>query len=643
MQTKRSQRMIGVVVCSLWMATTAGFVAAQAPAAAAKPKVEKPAPPADPAAVLKVIPANAAAFVAVRNIAEMDYDVSDVLAKLDLPLESMGFPGLLTMIKEQAGITEGLDANSGAAIILLDCTQAKLAEDLEKRAVIVLPTDKAEALATALGGTKDGEGYQLTIGGEPAIGAEKGGFLIVAPTESKDALKEVMQAKEGIDKRLPADRMKAYQDSDLFAWAALQGFSKELREAPITTIKGMMMMGDPGASAEEIDDSMAEFTKFVDGLKEVSLGLALDSKVGLRAAFWYQALPDSEIAKRLAALKLNDNSLLVGLPDEAVVLAGGAVNTAREEDIQKALDRVLKPEIIGDDIDEAQLKELKVSLAKLATGFEQAGVSFAGLPGEGQDGMLAFTLVARTNNSEQMQAEMRKVLGKVKEMLIKAAVSKEALTEEESKAVNDAVQIKENAEKLTGAVVDHFVVDITKLPEADEEQIEQIKSVVGQEGILVRIAAIGEKHLAVTFGGGAKRFAQVVEQVQKNQAPLGDRKTIKMVADRLPGQKRIMEGYLSIDRLLALVMDISNKLGQPVPFPLAMKETAPLALVGSQVGEGAVEVAALIPIELAQSVAETIKPMLMMFMGGGPGGMGMPEEEGEEEETPTPISPPGVK
>jgi len=643
MQTKPRGYLAGLIVCSLVVATTGGFTAAQAPPPAAKPKPVKPAPPADPNAILKVIPANASAFVAVRNIAEVDFDVSEVLDKLQLPLAEMGFPGLLDMIKERAGITEGLEANSGAAIALLDCSKLKTSEELEKRAVILLPTDNAEALAKAMGGSKQGDGYQLTLNNEPAIGAEKAGFMIIAPTEAQDALKEVVQSKEGIEKNLAGDRLKAYGSADIFGWTNVRGFSPELRAEPINALKERMLAGGP-VDEKQVEKSVSMANQFLEQLKEASFAATLDAKLGLKMAFWFRALPDSEIAKRLATLNLTNDLLLAGLPDEPVILAAGMVNPFSPDKIQKFIDQSITPEMLGQEVDEAQVKALKESLTRLATSVERVSASIAGLSGEGEDGMLGVTYVARTTNSQQAQAELRKLFGTVKDMLIKTATAKGELTEDEAKAAKEAIQLKENAEKLTGAVVDHLVVDLAKLPDADEEQIAQIKSVVGQEGILVRIAQVGDKNVAVTFGGGAKRFAQIVDLVQKGQAPLADRKTIKMVADRLPNQKKIAEGYLSVDRLLAVAMEISSKLGQPIPLPLTMKETAPLSVVASQVDESSVTIDMLVPIELAQSAAEMAKPIIMMFMGGGMPGVGgtMPEEgeETEEEEAPAPVTPP---
>ncbi len=649
MQTRRRECMIGAILCSLLVAIPGSILVARAPEAqgtAGPAKPVKPAAPKDPIAVLKAIPASAAAFVAVKNIAEVDYDISEILTKLELPLEQIGFPGLITMIKEQAGIQEGLEVNSGAAIALLDCAAVTKSDELDKRAVILLPTDKADALVKALGGgEKQGDSYQLTLGSEPAIAVEKSGFLVIASAEGADAIKEVVQAKEGIDKAMAPDRLKAYGDADVFAWAGTRRLSKELRAEFVNTLKGMMMMGGSGMESGEIDNSIAELNKFLDELKEVSLSLTLDAKIGLKGTFWYQAMPESDIAKRLAGVKASDSSLLIGLPDESMIAAAGWLNTLREEDVKKTVDQLLKPEILGGDVDEEQIKVIKESTVKLATSFEQSALSVAGLPSESEDGLIGVTVVARVANSQQTQAEIRRLFTTVRDTLVKTAVSNGSLTEDESKTVNEAIQLKQDAEKLSGAVVDHFVVDLARIPDLEEESIEQLKSVLGQEGILIRIAAIGERNVAITFGGGAKRFAQVVDLVQKNQAPLADRKAIKMVADRLPGAKRIAEGYFSVDQLLATIMDVMAKTGQMMPFPLNMKETAPLSVMASQLDPATAEVNVLVPIELAQSAAEMVKPMMMMFMGGmGGPGMTMPEDEneGEEEAEPTPIAP-GVK
>jgi hypothetical protein len=125
---------------------------------------------------------------------------------------------------------------------------------------------------------------------------------------------------------------------------------------------------------------------------------------------------------------------------------------------------------------------------------------------------------------------------------------------------------------------------------------------------------------------------------------MAERKTLKMVADRLPTQKRLMEAYFSLDRVLATVMDVATKMGTPPPIPMTMKETAPLSLVATQIDARTVEADVLVPIELAQSTAEMVKPMMMMFMGGMGGPGATPPDEGEEkEETPAPVAPPGVK
>lgn len=614
---------------------------AKPPAGTAAPvATPKPAPPADPIAVLKQIPANATAFVAIRNLVELDSDVTAVTKKLGFDLEQMGIPNLLTMLQEQIEIKDGLNTNSGVAMVLLDCSQVKESAEIQKRAVMIIPTTDPDKMVEAMKGTKEGSTYKFQMGEFEGAGIARNGFLILC--KDAETLREVEQVKDdGIAKALSPDRMKAYNSSDIFAWISLRGISKDIRTEAINTIKGLLLFAQASSTggADQLETSMAQITKFADECKELSLSVSLDQKVGLAINFAMRAMPDTELARQIAATKPLTSSALAGLPDEPVVLAmgisGGAGNPLYEKSLKDQLDQVLTPDVLGEIVDEAQIAALKESILKLVPSFESMGLSISGLPPEGQDGLIAVTMVGKTANSQQAQAEVRKLAATIKDMIIKVAVKEGGISEEDAKTVADAVQWKENAEKLSGAVVDHLTVDLSKLPDTEPEQIDQVKGIIGQEGILIRVAAVGDKHIVVTFGGGPKRFAQVMDLVQKGQAPLAERKTIKMLAERLPAEKRVGEVYFSIDRLLALVMDISTRSGSPMPFPLSMKEAAPIALVMNQTDEAAYEGTLLIPIELAQSVVEAAQPFIqMMMMGGAGGGMGPgmapSTEEGEE-------------
>ena len=191
------------------------------------------------------------------------------------------------------------------------------------------------------------------------------------------------------------------------------------------------------------------------------------------------------------------------------------------------------------------------------------------------------------------------------------------------------------AEQVGGADVDQLAVDLGKLPEIkdDKESLDQIKAIAGPDGIMFRLGAVGEKAVLVTFGGGAKRFEQIAQQVAKSESPLSTSEGIQKITKRLPSGPKNMEMYINIDQILALVSAISVKVNQPLPFPLAMKNAAPIAITSNKVDAAAQEVHLVVPMELVLSVKELAAPLMPMLMGGGMGSQGSMNMDMQEDES----------
>ncbi len=633
MHTTSRRRIAGLCCLVVALAMPAGLLAADDPAAAPPAAAAqstgpaRPAPPADPTAVLKVIPADAVAFVAVRNLLELDADVLGITQKLGFPLAAIGFPGPLNFAKEHTGISEGLDDNSGLALALLSCAELQTVQEMSARLVVLIPCSDVEALVTSMKGQKQGELISLELFGAPSVAAAKDGFLIVG--QNPEVVQDVLRAKGGgIITSISPDRLADYKTQDLFGWASFRGLSEEVRQQLIDSWLGLMVMAGPAARAQG-EHGVEQVKKLMEESREFCFGLAIDEKVGLKLVLYYRMRPGTELAQQMEAMKPPSEPLLVGLPDEPVIFAMGAASAGGdaqyEKQIRQMMDHVLSQEILGELVDPDKLKSMRESIVKLTVGLKQMSFSLSALPAENEGGLVGAAFVAKVASSQQAQGELRTLFNMAKELVVKAAQDQEDLPEGSPAAVDEAVQWKQEAEKPSGAVVDHLIVDLAKFPDADSEKIEEIKGVVGQEGVLVRVAAVGDSHVAITFGGGAKRFARIVEHIEKGQAPLADKKAIKMVADRLPPpQNRLAEGYFSVDRLLALVMSISKQVGQPMMFPLMMKETAPIAYTMSRVDNTAIQADVLIPIELAQSAMELAGPFIQMALMGGAGMPGQP-------------------
>jgi hypothetical protein len=196
----------------------------------------------------------------------------------------------------------------------------------------------------------------------------------------------------------------------------------------------------------------------------------------------------------------------------------------------------------------------------------------------------------------------------------------------------EAVQWKDNAEKLGGAEVDVLTVDLAKLPDAEEEEVAQAKKVLGPEGVTIRLGALGKDKIVLVFGGGSKRFEAIAKMAADNEAPLTENKSVKLVADRVPAGAKLVEGYLNIDKLIELVMDISSEVGGGIPFPINLQNAAPVAFTATKAGDAAQQSDVLIPMELVKSVADVVRPMLMMGIGGPQGGPDEPEPPSDNSE-----------
>lgn len=584
------------------------------------------AAPTDPALLLKAIPADATAFVALRDLTELDKDVHTLWQNLKLPEGVV--PNLVELLSGSLQLGETFNPTGSIAAVILNLSEVKTPDEIEGRIAIFFPAKDAEAMAKAMGGEKDGETLKLELGGKPMVAAAKDGFLVMSPSE--EGLKAAMQTKGGVIGAFPADRQKLFAQADVYGWGNFRGVSKELRAALMEAIEealnNIMMgaMANDKSSLESIEQLMAEG-------QEAGFAIALKPAQGLSAQFFMVMQPDTKLGKDMAAMKPTDKPLLVGLPGEPTILAVGTVASPNTgEQIKKMFDNLLGTEGIEESVDKDKLTQIRDMVVPLADSMQQASIGISGLPAGGEDGMMALTVVGEVKNSQEFKSKVKDLVIAVKDLAIDAA-KKGGEDEEKVKAVSDAFAWKENAEKVGDASVDHFTLDVAKLPDGDAETVDQVKKILGKEGALLRVASVGQNRVVVTLGGGAKRFEQIAGLASKGESPLSAHADVKKVADRLPAGPKLAEGYLNLEHMFTLIMDISNEMGGGFPFPIALRNAAPIALTVTKAGDTGQQVEVLLPVELLRSVADMVRPLMGMMMGGPGGGPpGEPTEPQEE-------------
>jgi len=447
-------------------------------------------------------------------------------------------------------------------------------------------------------------------------------------------------------------------EHDLFLWVKTSAVPEALRKEVADTFRGLMTMGNP-SGREQAESSIAQMQKFFNELSDLSAAISLDARRGLLLSFFLRASEGTDLAAMMAAARPADGPLLVGLPDEPVVLAVGAraslTPQAEQQMRENALGTIRSLDAADGDpiIPEETLNTIVDAYVKLASGAEQVAVSVSGLPGasrpaaqdapatateEAGHGLLAVTAVVKVKDSAAWRDQARKLFDAGKEVLglviaKQMGGEKSGAETAEGKSPKDvlgAVQWREKAEEIGGASVDHLLIDLARIPEIDADSAREIKAVIGREGVLVRVGVVNEHMVAICFGGGPERFATVAGLAARGEAPLAGHKDLAKVAGRLPAANRTAEGYLNVDHLLKTIVTVAAQVGSPMPFPLIMQNAAPVAFVASQVSPVSQQVDVLVPIELAVSVSDMIKPIVGMMMMGGMGGQTqeMPGESG---------------
>ena len=267
-------------------------------------------------------------------------------------------------------------------------------------------------------------------------------------------------------------------------------------------------------------------------------------------------------------------------------------------------------------IDSEQLAKLKGILKEwmpMSTGVR--GVFTAIAPGA--DGMFGLALVVDTANSGKWSDTYAGFV----ETAMKLPKEGDDSMDEDAKRALAAIDFKRDAETVAGAKVHQLKFDVAKAEEMDEEDTEKLHKILGADGFTLRTAAVGDDNVVMTFGGGSKYFATVVEQTKSKAAMLDGEPGIQAASKRMP-RERAGLAYLDADRFVRWLGELMAAVEEDEEFPIKLpKLDAPIALVTTG-GDGWQTSQLHIPSELMVATKDAV----MGAMGGGDGGVADSEE-----------------
>ncbi|MCB9845712.1 MAG: hypothetical protein H6811_06980 [Phycisphaeraceae bacterium] len=269
------------------------------------------------------VPDNAAAVVAVRNVAEFHRDISRLVTAL-----GVGDAGPLEMIGQFLSLP-GMNAEGSAAFAFMPGPDGRLdLENGEQRAIAILPIDDTQAFAEALGGQADGPLMSLNLDGkEFFVKSVGGGFAAFTPD------RQGLTAFEGDAGHLQAHGQRLGQigrsmaaGSDLVMYASVAAFRDQLEQGMEQFSDGVNMMGQMMGDQAQ---GMTQFAQVIEDLansmirdgRSIIVGLNVDES-GVTFDLGAQFNETSEMGARLGNGG-NATRLLEHVPDLPYLFAVG--------------------------------------------------------------------------------------------------------------------------------------------------------------------------------------------------------------------------------------------------------------------------------------------------------------------------------
>lgn len=522
---------------------------------------------------LAAIPDDALAFVCVPSLQSVDRDAQRIIEELGLkPMVPLPNGSLMEFIKQKLPNLEGLDEDGPLILIMFPGDSE---EELQPKQALMVSAENPKDLLQAMG-AEQGEGgvWSAEMFGQPAYAAIREEFVILAP-EAK-IVKQVKDAAMSLSKKLSKPVRSATSDLDAFMWINMkQLFSliQPMIEEKFYPILDAQTGGDPW------DQKSTELTKkqmdlFFDGAEQMTFGVGLDPS-GVSLRFLVTLQPGSEMDK-MTEVSVTSEPLLLGLGEPSYVLATG--QTADEKQMQVQFNNhEMYFELFEDveGIDQDKLKQLKDDLEAwflLARGGRAAVVPLDTDSG----GLIGLTIVADTADSKKWL----NLTGDVTKVLRELVSETDTDLDEDLERMLDALVYEGAEEQIGDTSVSHLRLDLEKLEELDEDTIDQLSAVIGEEGVFVRVAAVDSKSVLIAMGGGIDRFEELLKQARSGDTALSEHAGIRQVADHLP-QERNSAFYLDVDQGFALAQQVLDALDEDqLPFnvpeiatPVAMTAT----------------------------------------------------------------------
>jgi hypothetical protein len=491
--------------------------------------------------VFAVIPADTLAAITIRDPAGLDAKLRDLGSEL-----GFGSVSLFLLAKGQLQMVEGIDEQGTIAILLVPNVEAP---DARHDMVLLIPTTDRAKLLAFLAPEPVEEGYdKVRIKQQDTYVGTRGSFTVLTP--KLETAKRVVAAKEGMASQLSAYQRKHLQVTDVSVLINVKALASGSGRADFKRLMTVL-----GLREKELGDY--KFWQLFARMEPSGATVEVYTERIKGAA------QDSDDATH--------EGLLAGLPDEdfvtAVGMAGGTLERRTVYTTEVLLDYL---EASG-GLDASRRGDLVEAVRKMSAQAVRASQMASLLP-EGPDGLFGLVKLIETRD------DPRRLINAIENFvaILKSGVIVDPVL---AKAI-ERITYRRSAEQVNERPVDHLFMDITALKDVDEGLV---KKAIGQDGVLVRIGAVDERHILVTIGGGLERFEALAAVVREGRSPLAGNAGVVRAAAKLPASRSV-EAFVAVDRLAELVKRVARVMDMDVPPITVAKLDEPVSIGLSEVG-----------------------------------------------------------
>ncbi len=268
--------------------------------------------------VLQAIPDTALAIVLVNRLEETSDKLERLAGQVHAPQQS-----LLTLLRVQTGIHEGLDEKGTAALALLPAQDAGGAPQV----VVLLPlTDYKQFLAQLQPVDATQKFAEVRLAGNPVLICQHGNFAAIAEPDAKAALDDVLNSLKDAGTELTPLRTWL-GEVDAAAVGTPAGIKFAISQAPIylTPLRGMAQMSAPQRPeiGERFDALERGLKTFGNEVTHLALGVKADENANLRIAARTRFAAGGDWSNAVKGIKAPKEGVLAGLPGGPFGLACG--------------------------------------------------------------------------------------------------------------------------------------------------------------------------------------------------------------------------------------------------------------------------------------------------------------------------------